>query len=88
MDGERRVAVAAVLALLVITSGHRAADAENRHVFVNWEVSYAVRAPLGVAKRVITINGRFPGPLLNLTTNDVAHVNVFNNLDEPFLLTW
>ncbi|TVT99216.1 hypothetical protein EJB05_55431 [Eragrostis curvula] len=86
MDAERLVA--AVLVLIVISSGIPAADAENRHVFLNWEVSCAVRAPLGVAKRVITINGRFPGPLLNLTTNDVAHVNVVNALDEPFLLTW
>ncbi|GJM84924.1 hypothetical protein PR202_ga00638 [Eleusine coracana subsp. coracana] len=87
MNGERLVAIfAAVLAVVILMCG--AADGENRYVFVNWEVSYAVRAPLGVAKRVITINGRFPGPLLNLTTNDVAHVNVVNTLDEPFLLTW
>ncbi|VAH75412.1 unnamed protein product [Triticum turgidum subsp. durum] len=62
--------------------------AEDRHVFLNWEVSYSVRSPLGVSKRVIAINGRLPGPLLNFTTNDVAHVNVVNTLDEPFLLTW
>ncbi|KAK6228311.1 hypothetical protein SCA6_000651, partial [Theobroma cacao] len=37
---------------------------------------------------VITINGMFPGPLLNATTNDVIHVNVFNFLDEPLLFTW
>ncbi|XP_025792476.1 monocopper oxidase-like protein SKS1 [Panicum hallii] len=67
---------------------HYTADAENRHVFLDWEVSYAVRSPLGVARRVITIDGRLPGPLLNLTTNDVAHINVVNTLDEPFLLTW
>jgi hypothetical protein len=65
MDGEC-LALAAVVLVLVVTSSR--ADAENRHVFLNWKVSYAVRAPLGVAKRVITINGRFPGPLLNLTT--------------------
>ncbi|XP_022845466.1 monocopper oxidase-like protein SKU5 isoform X2 [Olea europaea var. sylvestris] len=38
--------------------------------------------------KVITINGMFPGPLINATTNDVVHVNVFNNLDEPLLITW
>ncbi|CAL5322278.1 unnamed protein product [Camellia sinensis] len=37
---------------------------------------------------VITINGMFPGPLINATTNDMVHVNVFDNLDEPLLLTW
>ncbi|KAF8039125.1 hypothetical protein BT93_B1620 [Corymbia citriodora subsp. variegata] len=29
-----------------------------------------------------------PGPLINMSTNDVAYVNVFNNLDEPLLFTW
>ncbi|OMO88839.1 Multicopper oxidase, type 1 [Corchorus capsularis] len=39
-------------------------------------------------KQVITINGMFPGPLINATTDDVIHVNVFNFLDEPLLFTW
>ncbi|KAI7980480.1 Monocopper oxidase-like protein SKS2 [Camellia lanceoleosa] len=30
----------------------------------------------------------FPRPLINATTNDMVHVNVFDNLDEPLLLTW
>lgn len=38
--------------------------------------------------QVITINGMFPGPLINSTTNEFVHVNVFNNLDEPLLFTW
>lgn len=38
--------------------------------------------------QVITINGMFPGPLINATTNDVVRVNVFNNVDEPLLITW
>ncbi|RWR91984.1 monocopper oxidase-like protein SKU5 [Cinnamomum micranthum f. kanehirae] len=29
-----------------------------------------------------------PRTLLNTTTNDLIHVNIFNNLDEPFLMTW
>ncbi|KAF9602330.1 hypothetical protein IFM89_026503, partial [Coptis chinensis] len=37
---------------------------------------------------VITINGMFPGTLINTTTNDNIHVNVFNGLDEPLLMTW
>lgn len=36
----------------------------------------------------MTINGMFPGPLINATTNDFIHVNVHNNLDEPLLFTW
>ncbi|KAK7812993.1 monocopper oxidase-like protein sku5 [Quercus suber] len=37
---------------------------------------------------VIGINGQFPGPILNVTTNWNVVVNVKNGLDEPFLLTW
>ena len=81
-----RLVVAVVLSAAVLRSA--VVGAEDHHVFMDWEVSYSVRSPLGVAKRVIAINGRLPGPLLNLTTNDVAHVNVVNTLDEPFLLTW
>ncbi|KAM0901208.1 hypothetical protein ACQ4PT_020134 [Festuca glaucescens] len=81
-----RLVVAVVLSAAILHSA--VVGAENHHVFLDWEVSYAVRSPLGIAKRVIAINGRLPGPLLNLTTNDVAHVNVVNTLDEPFLLTW
>ncbi|GAV56752.1 Cu-oxidase domain-containing protein/Cu-oxidase_2 domain-containing protein/Cu-oxidase_3 domain-containing protein, partial [Cephalotus follicularis] len=38
--------------------------------------------------QVIVINGHFPGPLLNATTNDVVTVNIHNNLTDPFLMTW
>ncbi|KAK2987302.1 hypothetical protein RJ640_029584 [Escallonia rubra] len=44
--------------------------------------------PISFTQPVITINGMFPGPLINSTTNDFVHVNVFNNLDEPLLITW
>lgn len=38
--------------------------------------------------QVIAINGKFPGPVINATTNYNVDVNVFNRLDEPFLFTW
>lgn len=57
-------------------------------VFYDWNVSYIEAAPLGVKQQVIAINGQFPGPLVNLTTNWNAAVNVMNNLDEPLLITW
>jgi len=38
--------------------------------------------------QVIGINNQFPGPLLNVTTNQNVRVNVQNNLDEPLLITW
>lgn len=36
----------------------------------------------------ILINGQFPGPQIDSVTNDNVIVSVFNNLDEPFLLSW
>lgn len=38
--------------------------------------------------QVIGINDEFPGPLIDVSTNDVVEVNVFNHLDEPLLFTW
>ncbi|KAH0984091.1 hypothetical protein GBA52_011268 [Prunus armeniaca] len=36
----------------------------------------------------ILINGQFPGPQIESVTNDNLIINVFNSLDEPFLLSW
>ncbi|KAH6766011.1 SKU5 similar 3 [Perilla frutescens var. hirtella] len=58
------------------------------YVFYDWTVSYITTSPLGVKQQVIGIDGSFPGPILNVTTNWNVVVNVKNNLDEPFLLTW
>ncbi|QHO35452.1 hypothetical protein HN51_028890 [Arachis hypogaea] len=58
-------------------------------VYHEWHVSLDTNvSPLNVNQSVIAINEMFPGPLINVTTNDVVHVNVFNNLDEPLLFTW
>ncbi|KAG6628934.1 monocopper oxidase-like protein SKU5 [Carya illinoinensis] len=65
-----------------------AALAGDPFVFFDWTVSYITASPLGVKQRVIGINGQFPGPILNVTTNWNVVVNVKNNLDEPLLLTW
>ncbi|KAI7750859.1 hypothetical protein M8C21_025265, partial [Ambrosia artemisiifolia] len=37
---------------------------------------------------VIAVNGKFPGPTLNVTTNYHVIVNVKNRLDESLLITW
>ncbi|XP_065872041.1 monocopper oxidase-like protein SKS1 [Euphorbia lathyris] len=58
-------------------------------IFLEWNVAIAYNIiPLALNQPVITINGMFPGPLINATTNDIVHLNVFNNLDEPLLFTW
>ncbi|MQL81306.1 hypothetical protein Taro_013760 [Colocasia esculenta] len=57
-------------------------------VYFDWDVSYITAAPLGVKQQVIAINGQFPGPTINVTTNYNVIVNVQNDLDEPVLITW
>ncbi|KAG1331575.1 monocopper oxidase-like protein SKU5 [Cocos nucifera] len=57
-------------------------------VYLDWDVSYISVSPLGVKQQVIGINGQFPGPVMNVTTNWNAVMNIRNNLDEPFLVTW
>lgn len=41
-----------------------------------------------VKVQVIAINGQYPGPIVSVTTNWNVVVNIKNNLDEPFLVTW
>ncbi|KAI3461923.1 hypothetical protein Pfo_018586 [Paulownia fortunei] len=64
------------------------AMAEDPYLFFEWNVAYGTIAPLGVPQQGILINGQFPGPTINCTSNNNIVVNVFNHLDEPFLLTW
>ena len=61
---------------------------EDPYIFFTWNVTYGTISPLGVPQQGILINGQFPGPNINSTSNNNVVVNVFNNLDEPFLLTW
>ncbi|KAJ0611581.1 putative L-ascorbate oxidase [Helianthus annuus] len=64
------------------------AFAEDPFVYYDWTVSYITASPLGVKQQAIAINGHFPGPILEATTNWNVVVNVKNDLDEPMLLTW
>ncbi|KAG6398496.1 hypothetical protein SASPL_139958 [Salvia splendens] len=62
--------------------------AEDPYVYINWVIEYGEAAPLGVDQRVILVNGQFPGPTVNVVTNDNVIVEVENKLDEPMLITW
>ena len=62
--------------------------AEDPYLFFTWNVTYGTISPLGVPQQGILINNQFPGPNINSTTNNNIVINVFNMLDEPFLLTW
>ncbi|KAL3641059.1 hypothetical protein CASFOL_016027 [Castilleja foliolosa] len=64
------------------------AASENPYKYYNWNVTYGTIYPLGVPQQGILINRQFPGPVIDCVTNDNIVVNVFNNLDEPFLIHW
>ncbi|KAL2241932.1 UNVERIFIED_CONTAM: T-complex protein 1 subunit beta [Sesamum indicum] len=64
------------------------AAAEDPYRFFTWNVTYGTIYPLGVPQQGILINGQFPGPDIYSVTNDNIIVNVFNSLDEPFLIHW
>ncbi|KAK1366670.1 monocopper oxidase-like protein SKS1 [Heracleum sosnowskyi] len=56
--------------------------------YFNIELSYITASPLGVPQQVIAVNGKFPGPTFNVTTNENVIVNVRNKLNENALVTW
>ncbi|KAJ1291058.1 hypothetical protein BS78_02G290600 [Paspalum vaginatum] len=56
--------------------------------FFTWTVTYGDIYPLGAKQQGILINNQFPGPQMEAVTNDNIIVNVFNKLNEPFVLSW
>ncbi|KAJ8764323.1 hypothetical protein K2173_006063 [Erythroxylum novogranatense] len=64
------------------------ANADDPYRFYTWTVTYGYISPLGVRQQVILINGQFPGPRLDVVTNNNIILNLINKLDKPFLLTW
>lgn len=82
--GPREVVSMAVLVLSLVSC----VNGEDPYSFYNWNVTYGDIYPLGVKQQGILINGQFPGPQIESVTNDNLIINVFNALDEPFLLSW
>ncbi|XP_058735363.1 L-ascorbate oxidase homolog [Vicia villosa] len=78
----------AILALMVCLMATTAVRSEDPYVYYTWNVTYGTVAPLGIPQQGILINGLFPGPEINGTSNNNIVINVFNNLDEPLLFTW
>ncbi|XP_007038406.2 PREDICTED: monocopper oxidase-like protein SKS1 [Theobroma cacao] len=62
--------------------------ADDPYVFYDFKLSYITVSPLGVPQQVIAVNGAFPGPVVNATTNYNVAINVHNQLDENLLMTW
>lgn len=77
-----------VLAVVVAITCTISVNGEDPYLFHEWKVTYGTLSPLGVPQKVILINGQFPGPRINGTSNNNVVVNVFNQLDEPLLFTW
>ncbi|XAR57827.1 L-ascorbate oxidase [Bertholletia excelsa] len=80
--------VSSVLVALSVLSLVSVVKAEDAYRYFTWTVTYGTSSPLGVPQQVILINGQFPGPRLDVVTNDNIIINVFNKLDDSFLLTW
>ncbi|PIA56106.1 hypothetical protein AQUCO_00700455v1 [Aquilegia coerulea] len=74
--------------LLVCLSISSLVNAEDPYRFYTWTVTYGTLSVSGSPQQVILINGKFPGPQLDVVTNDNIILNLYNKLDEPFLLTW
>lgn len=77
-----------VCAVLAFWSSGSLVTAEDAYIYYTWTVTYGTASPLGFSQQVILINGQFPGPKLDLVTNDNVILNLINKLDQPFLLTW
>ncbi|XP_058215920.1 L-ascorbate oxidase homolog [Rhododendron vialii] len=83
-----RLPLALVTLLSCLFAATVVVQGEDPYLFFTWNVTYGTLSPLGVPQQVILINGQLPGPTINCSSNNNIVVNVFNNLDEPFLLTW
>ncbi|MCO5609725.1 hypothetical protein L7F22_063957 [Adiantum nelumboides] len=81
--------VALLFASALLSSLHPV-HADDAIKFLTWNVTYRNLAILdgNIPKQVININGQFPGPQIDAVTNDFLVINVYNSLNEPFLLTW
>ncbi|KAJ4965537.1 hypothetical protein NE237_017386 [Protea cynaroides] len=62
--------------------------ADDPYLYYTWTVTYGTIYPLGVPQQGILINGQFPGPRLDVVTNNNIILNLINKLDQPLLLTW
>ncbi|KAJ1263386.1 hypothetical protein BS78_09G180600 [Paspalum vaginatum] len=74
--------------LVLVLSALALALGEDPYLFFEWKVTYGTKSLMGVPQKVILINGEFPGPRINCSSNNNIVVNVFNQLDQPLLFTW
>ncbi|XP_019171870.1 PREDICTED: L-ascorbate oxidase homolog [Ipomoea nil] len=77
-----------ILAVLILWLPLNGVYGGNPYRYYTWKITYGDIYPLGVKQRAILINGQFPGPQIDCVTNDNLIINVYNYLNEPFLLSW
>ncbi|KNA17801.1 hypothetical protein SOVF_076210 [Spinacia oleracea] len=58
------------------------------YVYYHFVYSYRTLSPLGTPQQVIVVNGQFPGPIIDVVTNNNVVVDVKNKLDENLLVNW
>jgi FtsP/CotA-like multicopper oxidase with cupredoxin domain len=69
------------VSVLVVLAGLQCARGQDTKTFT-LELSRGSRAPDGVEREVILVNGEFPAPLLEIHQGDDVVVEVFNGLNE------
>ncbi|XP_073314088.1 L-ascorbate oxidase homolog isoform X1 [Primulina huaijiensis] len=74
--------------ILAVLLGLLDVNGDNPYRFYTWKISYGDIFPLGIEQQGILINGQFPGPQIDCVTNDNLIINIFNYLNEPFLISW
>ncbi|XP_062188375.1 L-ascorbate oxidase homolog [Phragmites australis] len=79
---------AAAACLFLSLGGLLLVAGDDPYRFFTWTVTYGDIYPLGVKQQGILINNQFPGPQIDAVTNDNLIINVYNKLNEPFLLSW
>ncbi|KAL5198196.1 hypothetical protein ABZP36_001708 [Zizania latifolia] len=87
-NGAGGVALLVVLLALPLLMPVDLVAGDDPYRFFTWTVAYGDISPLGTKQQGILINGQFPGPQIEAVTNDNLIINVFNKLNDPFLLSW
>lgn len=54
----------------------------------NFNLEYTTGSPDGFTRRMTTINGQFPGPLIEANQGDTLEITVRNSLDIPQSIHW
>ncbi|EEF40021.1 L-ascorbate oxidase homolog [Ricinus communis] len=85
---EKAVFLHLLFAVFAVLGTVSLVNADDPYRYYTWTVTDGTISPLGSPQQVILINGQFPGPRLDVVTNDNIILNLINKLDQPFLLTW